>query len=425
MSTDPTTPSRLTIILTYLLRGKVLQLLRKWYNNRRKRHQLLHRLGQKTTPQALLTKLRPNTTSITLIIDHYLGGGANFYREERIHALLQTGQTALLLCNDSIKRTFILGYITAERRCYTEIQTLSAVSQLVTQLRLYEILVNNVFSYHDALHLPTFLLQLKHATSAKLTLLLHDYFMLCPSFNLMDANLHFCDIPAVTRCHSCLAQHRGLFTHLVSCRDISAWRTQWGACLMQADAIVCFSQSSERLLLKAYPDLDTQKITITPHTVTYIHAPARIHNTGVLHIGVVGAINSAEKGAHVVSALVKLLEQQQPQAKLTVIGSLHNAPQSPCLTVTGPYPREKLTHLVEHSGANVFLLPSLCPETFSYVTEELIQLQVPLMVFDLGAPAERVAHYAKGKVVHFSNAEQLLHDLTNFYQQHYQGGLRV
>jgi glycosyltransferase involved in cell wall biosynthesis len=40
------------------------------------------------------------------------------------------------------------------------------------------------------------------------------------------------------------------------------------------------------------------------------------------------------------------------------------------------------------------LLPSIWPETFSYVTQELMSLGVPLVCFDLGAPAECVRHIA-------------------------------
>ena len=77
--------------------------------------------------------------------------------------------------------------------------------------------------------------------------------------------------------------------------------------------------------------------------------------------------------------------------------------------------------LVGRSGANVFLFPSIWPETFSYVAEELMQLHVPLMCFNLGAPAERVGRYDRGRVIDFKGIPELLDALIAFHRQIEQG----
>ena len=58
--------------------------------------------------------------------------------------------------------------------------------------------------------------------------------------------------------------------------------------------------------------------------------------------------------------------------------------------MTGTYRRDDLVDLIEANGINLFFFPSICPETFSYVTEEMIRLDVPIVAFDLGAPGERL-----------------------------------
>ena len=83
----------------------------------------------------------------------------------------------------------------------------------------------------------------------------------------------------------------------------------------------------------------------------------------------------------------------------------------------GPYRREQLPGLVETCGANVFLLPSVWPETFSYVAEELMQLGVPLAVFDMGAPAERVVRYDTGLLIDRVDAAHALKQLMVFHAQ--------
>jgi glycosyltransferase involved in cell wall biosynthesis len=73
--------------------------------------------------------------------------------------------------------------------------------------------------------------------------------------------------------------------------------------------------------------------------------------------------------------------------------------------------------MVEASGANVFLFPSIWPETFSYVVEELMQLEVPIVCFDMGAPAERIRHYPKGKLIPLSDAREILSRLNTIYAE--------
>ncbi|WP_330582768.1 glycosyltransferase [Suipraeoptans intestinalis] len=48
---------------------------------------------------------------------------------------------------------------------------------------------------------------------------------------------------------------------------------------------------------------------------------------------------------------------------------------------------------------DIFLIPSIWPETFSYTTEEIMQMGMPVMSFDIGAPAERIKKYEKGLII--------------------------
>ena len=54
--------------------------------------------------------------------------------------------------------------------------------------------------------------------------------------------------------------------------------------------------------------------------------------------------------------------------------------------------------IVEREGINVAFFSSLCPETFSFVTQELMMMELPIVCFDLGAPAERLRQYDRGAV---------------------------
>jgi hypothetical protein len=57
---------------------------------------------------------------------------------------------------------------------------------------------------------------------------------------------------------------------------------------------------------------------------------------------------------------------------------------------------------------------SICPETFSYVTHELIKLNVPVFSFDLGAQGDAVRGYALGCLHPVCDGTTLLPILLDF-----------
>src|SRR5205814_9892192 len=83
--------------------------------------------------------------------------------------------------------------------------------------------------------------------------------------------------------------------------------------------------------------------------------------------------------------------------------------------ISGPYRHHELVDLIEAHRINLFFFPSVCPETFSYVTEEMIALEVPIVAFDLGAPGERLRGYERARLVGDVGAASALATLEAFH----------
>ena len=182
-----------------------------------------------------------------------------------------------------------------------------------------------------------------------------------------------------------------------------------------AERVLCFSEASRTLLRRAYPSLKDTVVEVQPHTLARVPVratpdPART----TLRIGVVGHI-SRPKGAAMVSEIADEIARRGLAVEIVVIGSLETEAPGDVVTVIGPYSPPELPGLIERSGANLFLFPSIVPETFSFVTQELIQLGVPLLCFDLGAQAEKVRAYSRGRVVPVMGAPAMLDDLLDFH----------
>jgi len=133
-------------------------------------------------------------------------------------------------------------------------------------------------------------------------------------------------------------------------------------------------------------------------------------NSHTTTIGVLGAINYV-KGAQIIKQMVQLIERDKLDINIVVIGEITEAIKSKHFHVTGRYKRENLEQLVKEHEIDIFLIPTIIPETFSYTTQEIIMMKLPLMVFNIGAPAERVATYEKGYIIDEMSARAVLDTL--------------
>jgi len=356
---------------------------------------------------------------VVVVFDHNLGGGANQYRRALIDDRLSRG-LAVLLCTYNLP-TLDYRLQVFRQAGGEEIFRLSSflgLEQVLNRARVEEIFLNSPVSFDEPLVFADWISSMRaQHPKARLTFAVHDYFSVCPSFVLLDADGRYCGIPDVSVCAGCLKRHPARYVALSPPTEIGPWRALWGRCLRAADEVRCFSGSTRALLLRAYPDLDVARVTVVPHRVDYL--PARLpklDHDAPLVIGIIGQI-SEQKGALVVKDMLARIDRDHPDVRVVVIGTLDIALRSERLRVTGNYRHEDLVDLIERNGVNLFFFPSICPETFSYVTEEMIRLGLPVVAFDLGAPGERLRGYGRSRLCTEVSAASALAALVDFHRQ--------
>jgi FkbM family methyltransferase len=358
-----------------------------------------------------------------LIIDHKIGGGANQYRDRIVGELVANGSPVLsLLINNGADPTigdnlFQLEFSFGELREVLDVGDVEEVQDLINIASIKTIVVNETVSFDAPLDLVDFLVGLKATSAAKLVVPIHDFYALCPSYTLLSNAGEYCGLPEEAVCASCLPSNR--FARNPTACTIECWRDHWRKLLSVADEILCFSEDSRKKVIRTYPQV-APRILVRPHAVnTPFDRSPRLKPNGALHIGVVGAIGP-HKGALVVNALAREMQKLDRNARITVIGEIHKPVRLANFRVTGRYEPRQLPNLLEREGINICLFPSIWPETFSYVTEELTTLGVPLAVFDLGAPSERVRNYGLGRVLDLSLSQEptkLYEALTAFKEE--------
>ncbi|MFJ5258081.1 glycosyltransferase [Pseudomonas sp. NPDC088414] len=357
--------------------------------------------------------------SSVLIIDHDLGGGANHYRERLVAEKIQEGKVVYIFSF----HIATLSYVLMVRKGATS-ETLSIpgyefLIELCKSLKIDEIVYNTGVSFARSEEIPQLIIELKKELNSKLLLLVHDFFMVCPSHFLIDDTNKYCGIPDLSKCQSCLLNNHNGFTSLFSARDMHQWRALWGTVLSVADEVRTFSSNTLELLCKAYPSIDLSRAVVKPHVVEYIDFGAvKPSQTSELRIGVVGQIG-LHKGAQIVQRLSEEIMSQQLDIKIVIIGSIETQCDASVVTQTGHYKHDDLAKLIESSGVNVMLFPSIWPETFSYVVQELMEMKLPVASFDLGAPAERLASYQKALILKNFDVPSVLSELVMFHKRIY------
>lgn len=386
--------------------------VRRYLKGRPKSH--LHK------PAELAALLRDGERQdMCLIIDHDLGGGANHYRDRLVNSIVEDGRSVVILTFHVATLSHVL--ILRNRRVSLRfsIPDKAYILKAVKNLCVTEIIYNTAVSFAKPEEIPQLLINIKEVTSARLKVLVHDFFIACPSHFLIDHEGKHCHVPHVSACSSCLLKNQQGFATLYIARDMPKWRSIWGSMLVIADEIVTFSNNSSQLLLKAYPQIDKAKILVSPHKVDYLSGPLpKIANTYSLRIGVVGQIGF-HKGSLFIQALAQEIKRRGADVNVVVIGTIEAMCEPLVVTQTGSYKHDDLPGLIEKTGANVFLFPSIWPETFSYVVQELVSMNLPVASFNFGAPAERLAAYPKGLVLDSMDPGPVLDDLISFHRKTY------
>jgi len=366
----------------------------------------------------VLPALQPHA-DVSIVLDHNMGGGANQYCRGIVAERLAQGQ-AVLLCTYNLpmlEYRLHLHLPGAQPQAY-RISTFLVLERILERGGRTELFLNSPVSFDEPLVLAEWLARMRSEFPAtRLTVTAHDYFAICPSFVLLNADGRYCGIPEISECAACLKRHEASYVALSPPSEIGPWRALWGRCLDSADEVRCFSESTRRHLLRAYPGLDRARITVVPHKPDYVPARApKVDHEAPLVIGIVGEI-SPQKGAAIVQEMVARIDREHPDVRVVVLGTLHAPHDSPRLRVTGAYRRDELVGLVESNGINMFLFPSIWPETFSYVVAEMIALGLPIVAFDLGAPAERLKSYRQARLCDEVSAAAALATLLDFHRQ--------
>lgn len=363
-----------------------------------------------------------------LLFDHPGTGGAATFRAKEV-ARLQAQGLAVLLVRPAAhpvlgmpEGALDIELLRRDAASHTAVRFpangLDDLAALVAALPLAEVVVSSLVGYADTGAVMAFVRGLRQdggdgrggdRRGVPLRLLHHDYFPVCPSLNLIDAEDRFCGVPSLERCRACAPANphfrwregsaAGTESAAVPGVDVAAHRRSWQALFDLADRHVVFSRSALAVLRRAFA-LRDDRVRVIPHLADHVAvAPLPPPPAGpVVRVAVVGGINVA-KGARILEDMVRLAEAHRLPVQFELFGNIDRPLESAHFRNNGRYEPEQLPELLAGRGCQAIFLPSIWPETHCYVLDEVTGLGLPVGTFDIGAPAERLRCWSNGFVV--------------------------
>lgn len=230
---------------------------------------------------------------------------------------------------------------------------------------------------------------------------LHDYFLICPTIQLLDDQERFCGGVCTPGQGSCRTGMRWVANDVPHLKHawVHEWQRRISDVLQATDALVAPTNAVRQTYLRAYPDLPDGRITTIEHGEdapigeTEVALPQADEPLRVLTLGNI----NYHKGGKVLEEILAL-DAEEGEIELHILGSV--APEYSSLGQQhGHYQRQELPELMEKIKPALVLLLSPWGETFCYTLTEAWACGVPVVAADIGALGERVREHGGGWVV--------------------------
>jgi glycosyltransferase involved in cell wall biosynthesis/spore maturation protein CgeB len=267
--------------------------------------------------------------------------------------------------------------------------------ELYFQKTLSRLGVDVVF-YNHCIGFPLTFFQISKSQGCKNIFVLHDYYLICDSFNLLNHNGHFCGISSKNEdiCNACTYKRRGYQAGSQGRR-----RNFIRQASRKIDALIAGSQSSLDLALDLYPSFKGKEYLKPPamRKPTFEKLSPTLDNS-VTNIALLGNF-SINKGSRLAIELFKLMRSDP--IHFHIFGKLHVDYKTRAELRTyknvhwhGSFEQGNLPNAIKACSLGIIL--SNWPETFCMVLSELWEAQVVPIVAPIGALAERIEHGVNG-----------------------------
>ncbi|MGD8530314.1 MAG: FkbM family methyltransferase [Syntrophobacterales bacterium] len=338
-----------------------------------------------------------------LMVTHAWGGGVEHHVMDLCDRLAKEGSRVLLLRPYSKKSMCVWGLNLPEALHLPNLsfdlpQQFGELLEVLVTLDIGHIHVHNFAGFQHAA--PDVIRLVAELLGVDYDFTIHDYISLCPNAHLVDQNGVPCEGGMLWQCRTCV---EGKMPPLLGRTDIERWRERYTRFLCGARRIFAPSNDTAHRISTLFPQC-SKKIEVRPHPEAcldradiLIDPKTREENLAVAVVGAIGP----HKGSQLLLECAKDAYQRDLPISFKVIGytSADEELQRWGVSITGPYQDGELVELLHEAHCPIAFFPAIWPETYSYTLSEVVRAGLFPVVFNFGAPAERIREWKWGKLL--------------------------
>jgi GT2 family glycosyltransferase/glycosyltransferase involved in cell wall biosynthesis len=249
--------------------------------------------------------------------------------------------------------------------------------------------------FHHVLDLQQQLLRLPEDLCVPYDFTLHDYYPICPQYNLARVDGRYCGEPDTAGCTACLAERPAPWG-----MDILSWRTLFRHLLLGADRVIVSSQDVLTRMRHYVPEARYVCLSHPEDPGSALPAPPPAW-ANELKIVVLGRLTPA-KGLYLLEACAADAKARSLPLFFRVIGHTERELQpksDSVLSFSGAYEDDELPLLIARERPDCVFFPAQWPETYSYTLSVAMRTGLPIIAPCLGAFIERLADYPQARLL--------------------------
>jgi O-antigen biosynthesis protein len=247
------------------------------------------------------------------------------------------------------------------------------------------------------------LMEIVRSSSIAYYYTMHDYTPLCHRSHLVTAEGQYCGAPSREACLACLQSDWESQQFVEPTERERAYETF----LVGAKRVFAPSRDAASRLKQRFPGVAP---VLRPHPEPLPFSGKLASMPAIprpLHVAALGAIGP-HKGSRVLHALAIDAIARRLPIVFTVIGysDIPTELEKVGVLQTGPYEDDSVAiEMLAEIQPHIVFYPSIWPETYCFTLSVALAAAVPAVVFDIGAPAERLRSLGAGQIIDYPLAK--------------------
>lgn len=234
----------------------------------------------------------------------------------------------------------------------------------------------------------------------------HDFYFICPAYNLLDGDNSYCEAKCTSSNSPCKLPLPNI-TNITDVKSyVNTWRKEIQNLFLCVDNFITTSEIVKKVFLNTYPKMNFDNFFIIEHGRDFKKIETELFEVPSskkpIKLLFIGNINNA-KGSKVIKELYNF--DKNNELEIHFLGNTVEELQDIGIH-HGPYARDELSKRVEKIKPSFIGIFSICCESFCHTLTESWNLGIPVLSTKIGVQEDRMKKNNGGWFIDHNSPEK-------------------